>query len=88
MALPVHGTYSYAVPENLSVMIATGKRIIVPFGRRRVTGYVLGTADETAELNLKKVLDVLDNSPLFPASMVPFFQMDFGLLHVSDRAGH
>ena len=74
VALPVHGTYSYAVPDNLAAMMATGKRIIVPFGRRRVTGYVLGTSDETGDLNLKKILDVLDDRPLFPESMVPFFK--------------
>jgi primosomal protein N' (replication factor Y) len=74
VALPVHGTYTYSVPDNLSVMVAPGKRIIVPFGRRRVTGYVLGAPHETCELNLKKVLDVLDDDPLFPGSMVPFFK--------------
>jgi len=74
VALPVHGAYSYSVPENLAAMIAPGKRIIVPFGRRRVTGYVLGAADEASDFNLKKVLDVLDDGPLFPESMVPFFK--------------
>ena len=74
VALPVQGTYSYAVPDNLAVMIAPGKRIIVPFGRRRITGYVLGTPHEVCDLSLKKVLDVLDDHPLFPESMVPFFK--------------
>ncbi|MFC1876554.1 DEAD/DEAH box helicase, partial [Thermodesulfobacteriota bacterium] len=74
VALPVHGTYSYSVPDNLAVMIATGKRIIVPFGRRRITGYVLGAAHEACDLSLKKVLDVLDDGPLFPESMVAFFK--------------
>jgi primosomal protein N' (replication factor Y) len=74
VTLPVHKTYSYAAADNLSNVIATGKRIIVPFGRRRITGYVLGTAHETPDLSLKKILDVLDDRPLFPASMVPFFR--------------
>jgi primosomal protein N' (replication factor Y) (superfamily II helicase) len=74
VALPVFGTYAYSVPDNLAVMIAAGKRIIVPFGRRRITGYVLGTAHETCDLNLKKVLDILDDGPLFPESMVAFFR--------------
>jgi primosomal protein N' (replication factor Y) (superfamily II helicase) len=74
VALPVHGSYSYFVPDNLAAMIAPGKRIIVPFGRRRVTGYVLGALGETNDLNLKKILDVLDDHPLFPAAMVPFFK--------------
>lgn len=71
---PVHKTYSYAVPDNLSDVMATGKRIVVPFGSRRITGYVLGPAHEARDLSLKKVLDVLDDRPLFPASMVSFFR--------------
>ena len=74
VALPVYGTYSYSVPDNLSAMIAPGKRIIVPFGRRRVTGYVLGVPDQISDLSLKIVLDVLDDGPLFPESMVSFFK--------------
>ncbi len=74
VALPIYGTYSYSVPDNLSAMIAPGKRIIVPFGSRRVTGYVIGIPDEISDLNLKNVLDVLDDRPLFPESMVPFFK--------------
>lgn len=74
VALPVHGTYTYSVPDKLAAMIAPGKRIIVPFRRRRVTGYVLGSPENISDLNLKKVLDVLDDDPLFPESMVPFFK--------------
>jgi len=74
VALPVYGTYSYSVPDSLTAMIVPGKRIIVPFGPHRVTGYVLGIPDEISDLNLKKVLDVLDDAPLFPESMVPFFK--------------
>ena len=73
VVLPVQGTYSYSVPEYLADLIAPGKRVIVPFGRRRVTGYILGTAHKTHDLELKTVLDVLDDMALFPESMVVFF---------------
>jgi len=74
VALPVHGIFSYAVPNELSRLIETGKRILVPFGRRRVTGYVLEKSPRKIDKPLKNILDILDNEPLFPANMVPFFK--------------
>ncbi|MBT8371049.1 MAG: primosomal protein N', partial [Deltaproteobacteria bacterium] len=74
VALPVHGTFSYAVPNSISFLIEPGKRILVPFGRRRVTGYVLGTSTHNIDKPLKKILDILDDEPLFAANMVPFFK--------------
>lgn len=74
VALPVYGTYTYEVPETISHLITTGKRVIVPFGGRRVTGYVLNPCRYEGDFKLKKVLDVPDATPLFPASMIAFFK--------------
>ena len=74
VALPVHRTFSYSVPVPLDSMVSPGMRVLVPFARRQVTGYVLGrlAADTTREV--KHIADVLDRDPLFPATMVPFFR--------------
>lgn len=72
--LPVYRLYSYSVPCELSPSTVVGRRVLVPFGRRRVTGYVLNISTSTACSELKSVLDVLDEGPLFPESMVPLFQ--------------
>ena len=74
VALPVYKTFTYSVPEDLLPFISIGKRILVPFGRRRVTGYILGTSPEISSGEIKHILDVLDEQPLFPQSMIPFFQ--------------
>ena len=75
MALPVQGTYTYSVPTPFLDQLRPGKRTLVPFGRRRVTGYVLGVlAPPDAGLEIKAVLDILDEQPLFPADMIPFFR--------------
>ncbi|MBW2225781.1 MAG: primosomal protein N' [Deltaproteobacteria bacterium] len=74
IALPVHNTYTYRVPEGLSALATTGKRVLVPFGRRRVTGYILGSCKEIHPEEIKTVLDILDESSLFPSSMIPFFR--------------
>lgn len=74
IALPVYNTFTYSVPENLAALVSVGKRVLVPFGRRRVTGYILGDSQDNYQKDLKTILDVLDEKPLFPASMIPFFK--------------
>jgi len=63
--LPVHTAYTYRVPESLRAGIAPGVRVLVPLGRRRVTGYVIGSGRSAGERELKDVLAVLDDEPLF-----------------------
>jgi primosomal protein N' (replication factor Y) len=75
VALPVQRTYTYSVPAAYQAQLQPGKRTLVPFGRRRVTGYVLGAlAPPEDGLEIKAVLDILDAQPLFPAAMIPFFK--------------
>jgi primosomal protein N' (replication factor Y) (superfamily II helicase) len=74
VALPVDGTYTYSIPESLISQVEVGMRVLGPFGRRRVTGYVLGMLRESAQPDVKHILDVLDEHPLFPASMLTFFR--------------
>jgi primosomal protein N' (replication factor Y) len=73
IALPVYQTFTYQVPESFRDFITTGKRILAPFGRRRVTGYVFGRNRALDTKEVKPILDILDEHALFPASMVPFF---------------
>jgi primosomal protein N' (replication factor Y) len=73
VALPVEGTYSYSVPPALAAAATPGKRVLVPFGNRRVTGFVLGEAAADDNLALKPLLGVMDEVPVFPGTMIPFF---------------
>ncbi len=72
--LPVFHTYTYKIQKNRLTFAFAGKRVLVPFGRRRVTGYILGESDATDYPNIKNILDIPDERPLFPPSMVPFFR--------------
>lgn len=73
VALPVHDTYTYSVPAPLIPNAQIGKRVIVPFGNRRITGYTIGPDESPARDKVKSILDVIDPEPLFPQSMLPFF---------------
>ncbi|MDD2336163.1 MAG: primosomal protein N' [Geobacteraceae bacterium] len=71
--LPVDRTFHYSVPEPLRSSVRTGVRVLVPFGRRKVTGYVLGRAvDPSGEL--KDIIEVLDAEPLFTNRETAFYR--------------
>jgi len=61
LPLPVRKTFTYEVPADLRAEVSPGKRVLVPCGRRILTGFVLGPArtlpSHTAILPLRQVLD-------------------------------
>ncbi|MDF1614584.1 replication restart helicase PriA [Desulfurivibrio dismutans] len=74
VAAPIHQPLSYAPPPGVK-RLAPGHRLLVPLGRRQVTGYLLACHTEPPAFNaLRAALAVLDDEPLFPAAMVPFFR--------------
>ena len=73
VALPVSRTFTYEVPEPLRPWAMVGKRVLVPFKKLQVTGYILELLSITHQKGVKKILDLLDDTPMFPASMIPFF---------------
>lgn len=74
MALPVFQTFTYRVPQEFQGNAGLGTRVLVPFGQRRVTGYVIATDGPPPDVaSIKPVAKILDESPIFPAAMVQFF---------------
>jgi len=71
--LPLEGHFHYLVPDRLVAQARPGTRVLVPFGRRKVTGYLLGEATGAVG-ELKEVLEVLDEAPLFTAEELEFYR--------------
>jgi primosomal protein N' (replication factor Y) len=74
VALPVSGTFTYTVGNDLAEKATVGKRSLVSFKGRTVTGYILRIVRPEKRRGLKDILTVLDPYPLFPANMVTFFE--------------
>ena len=68
----VDGEFSYRVPERLSRLVAPGVRVLVPFGFRRVTGYLVRSKDRDAPKALKDIEHVLDPHPVFSSKLLEF----------------
>ncbi len=72
--LPVYRTYTYLYRGPADAGDPAGRRVLVPFASRRVTGYILGPARDLPPGRLRPVGEFLDDGPLFPPAMVPFFR--------------
>lgn len=73
-SLPLSKPFYYQIPENLRDNLEIGKRVLIPLGKRRVTGYVLGFPEEIEIKDVKDVLDVLDDFPLFSKDELNFYR--------------
>jgi primosomal protein N' (replication factor Y) len=74
VALPISQTFVYHVPKDCQDAIMPGTRVLVPFGRRHVAAYVLGTGNPEGLEEVKSIGEVLDATPLFPGSTIPFLR--------------
>jgi primosomal protein N' (replication factor Y) len=69
LPLPVRQSFTYRLPEAFAIA-KVGARLLVPFGRRTLTGYAVGfpsRLDPKAELDeasIKEVLELIDDEPL------------------------
>ncbi len=81
VALPVSGTFTYTIPGDQARKAAAGKRVLIPFSGRKVTGYILRVIPPEIRKGLRDVLAIIDRDPLFPPDMVPFFEWLSGYYH-------
>lgn len=70
VAVPLHvfQTFTYRLTGNLGAQATPGARILVPLGRKSVTGYIVAVLDELpaslAELDIKDAQDLVDVEPV------------------------
>lgn len=75
IAGPLRQGFTYRVPEHLRNATQVGKRVLVSFGTRRVTGYVTAFQPSPPEgVDAKDLVDVLDEKPLFDATAFRLFE--------------
>jgi len=74
VALPVSGTFTYTVTGDLADKACVGKRVLVSFSGRNVTGYILRIIQHENRKGLKNIINIIDPYPFFPPNMVEFFE--------------
>ena len=64
--LPVDRSFTYQIPDGMEEKARIGHRVVVPFARREMTGYVVETLDEVeATYTIKEIKRVIDDTPLY-----------------------
>ena len=63
--LPLKDRFTYYVPEHLEGQVREGMRVLVSFGKRIITGYVVSLTDHwDRDIALKPILEVPDPGPV------------------------
>ena len=56
-------TFDYLVPKLLENEISLGKRVLVPFGKQKLEGFIIDIKDNS-EFELKEIISILDKEPI------------------------
>ncbi len=64
VALPVNHLYTYRVPDDLEDEILVGKRVLVPFGKKYMNGYIVSVSTSTHIKQIKDIIDLIDPEPV------------------------
>ncbi len=64
LPVPLPQQFTYTVPEQLTAVVSAGTAVIVPFGKKILTGIVTGFPAERPTAALKAVIDIVDLKPL------------------------
>ncbi|MEE9912395.1 MAG: primosomal protein N' [Deltaproteobacteria bacterium] len=71
--IPAGKLFTYAVPDNLQSKVQIGKRVFVPFGSRKRTGFIVGAAASSTLEDVRPIGEILDEEPLFGDEDLKFY---------------
>ena len=72
--IPKDKTFSYLVPESIAGEAGIGKRVVVPFGKKMVAGYILETNSSADVKNIREVAEISDDEPCFCEQDLVFYR--------------
>ena len=83
--VPLRSTFDYAVPEPIRSEVEVGRRVLVPFGRRKMAGYCVGLVHEPDydRSKIKDIIQVLDHEPAVDAKMLELTRWIASYYHCS-----
>jgi primosomal protein N' (replication factor Y) (superfamily II helicase) len=71
LPVPLRSTFTYAIPAALNGEPLIGRRVVVPFGRRAMTGVALAESDRPPDLaRIKEIAEVMDPVPALPPNLL------------------
>jgi len=61
--LPLNKSFFYKIPQNFTSQLKIGQRVLAPFGKKRLTGVIVGKQKEKPKDRLKEIIKVIDEVP-------------------------
>ena len=84
VGLPVRKPFHYSIPPALKDKVEIGKRAWVPFGPRRLVGYITGFVDRPEVEGIKDIISVIDDeSPVIDAELLALTKWIADYYHAS-----
>ncbi len=80
LPIPLQQTFTYGLPAGLRENVNIGSRLLVPFGKRKITGYAVALHEklseeiEFEESKIKDALELLDAEPLLTEEIIRLTQ--------------
>ena len=65
----VDKTFTYHIPDNLQKEALVGKRVLVPFGNKKLEGYILKLKNDS-DIETKDILEIIDEEPVLNDEML------------------
>ncbi|MGA1996273.1 MAG: primosomal protein N' [Bryobacteraceae bacterium] len=70
LPVPLDQPFTYSLPETLRHRVREGSRLVVPFGRRKLTGVILRCHDERPAMAARDALRLIDAEPVLDAQLL------------------
>jgi primosomal protein N' (replication factor Y) len=67
---PLDRAFTYRLPVTLRHRVKPGSRLIVPFGKRKLTGVALACHDTAPGVQVREALRLLDEEPVFDEGLL------------------
>ena len=64
LGLPIDKLFDYLIPDALAARCLAGSRVLVPFAKRDLIGYVAGLSNKTNIGRVKPIAKLIDSNPI------------------------
>ena len=71
LPVPLHSTFTYAVPTFFNGQSLVGRRVVVPFGKRAMIGVGIAESDRPPNVvQIKEIAELMDQLPALPPKLI------------------
>ena len=73
--LPFRRAFTYSVSKEFEKQAKVGVRVVAPFGKRTLTGFIINKLNTTqVKEQIKPIIDVIDEKPIVDKNGFRFYE--------------